>query len=121
MFLSARRCAEHMTQLFRLKVKVMGFTLEVGVCYISSEPLESFSLNFTQMFLSVEGVQKQCLRYQYFTSSWSHFEVMGYFILQFSVWLCLNDFLKSHSNAPLIETLCRTHDSVTHSQGQAHT
>ena len=36
-----------------LQFKVTGFALEVGVCYISPEPFESFSFNFTQMFLSV--------------------------------------------------------------------
>ena len=57
MFLSARWCAEHMTQLWSLEVNVTvqgnGIYLEVGVCYISPEPFESCSLNFTQMFLSV--------------------------------------------------------------------
>ena len=32
---------------------VMGFTLEFRVGSISPEPFERFSLNFTQMFLSV--------------------------------------------------------------------
>ena len=50
-FLSVRRCAEHMTQLPRLKVK--GFTLEFRVRSISPKPLGQFLLNFTQMFLSM--------------------------------------------------------------------
>ena len=54
MFFSVRQCAEHMTQLPRLKVK--GFTLEFCVLSISPEPLGWFSLNFTQMFRSV----RQC-------------------------------------------------------------
>ena len=54
MFLSVRRCAEHMTQLPRLKVK--GFTLEFRVHSIFLEPFGRFSLSFTQMFLSV----RQC-------------------------------------------------------------
>ena len=56
MFLLVRRCAEHMTQLPRLKVKVKRFTLEFRVRFISPEPLGRFSLNFTQMFLLV----RQC-------------------------------------------------------------
>ena len=57
MFLSARRCAEHMTQLWSLEVNVTvqghGIYPKVGVCYIPPEPFESFSLNFTEIFLSV--------------------------------------------------------------------
>ena len=102
------------------KFKVMGFTLEDGVCYISPESFESCSLNFTQMFLSVRRCAEAMTQLQDFKRSWPHFEVMGYFTLKFSVWLFLND-IKNHSNAPLIETLCRTYDSDTHSQGQAHT
>ena len=32
----------------------MGFALEFGVCLISSEPFEHFSLNFTQILILVE-------------------------------------------------------------------
>ena len=57
MFFLVRRCAEHMTQLPRLKVKVTGqghgFSLEFRVHSISPEPFEWFSLNFTKMFFSV--------------------------------------------------------------------
>ena len=68
--------------------KVMGFTFEVGVYYISPEPFESCSLNFTSQW---DGVQKQWLSYQDFKKPWSHFEVMGYFYPLISVWLFLND------------------------------
>ena len=53
MFLLARRCTEHMSQLPRLKVKVKGFTLEILVRSISPERFRRFSLNFTQMLFSV--------------------------------------------------------------------
>ena len=57
MFLSVRRCAEPMTRLHRLKVKVTiqshGIYPSILVSSISPEPFERFSLNFTQMFLSV--------------------------------------------------------------------
>ena len=57
MFLSVRQCAEVITRLHRLKVKV---TLQGHVIYpsirvrsIFAESFEQFSLNFTQMFLPV--------------------------------------------------------------------
>ena len=57
MFLSVRLCAESMTPLSRLKVKVtlQGHViyLSIPVCSISTEPFERFSLNITQMFPSV--------------------------------------------------------------------
>ena len=57
MSLSVRRCAELMNQVCRLKVKVnfQGhgiYPLQFPVHSISPEPLERFSFNFTQMFLS---------------------------------------------------------------------
>ena len=57
MFLSVRQCAELNKLLRRLKVKVtlQGHVIYPSVCVhsISLESLEQFSLNFTQMFLSV--------------------------------------------------------------------
>ena len=56
-FLSVRRCAESMTQLCRLKFKVtlQGHViyLSIHVCSISPEPFKRFSLNSTQVFLSL--------------------------------------------------------------------
>ena len=49
--------SEPMTQLPRLNVKVIlqghGIYPSIFVCSISPKPFEQFSLNFTQMFLSV--------------------------------------------------------------------
>ena len=42
-----------MTQVGRLKVKVMGFSFEFGVHSISPLPVERFSLNIGQMLISV--------------------------------------------------------------------
>ena len=57
MFLSVKRCAEPMTQLCRLKVKVtlLGNAVYPSICVssISPKPLEGFSLKFTQIFLLV--------------------------------------------------------------------
>ena len=51
MFLSVNRCAEHMTQLPRLKVtgQVNVIHPSSRVISISPESFEQFSLNFTQM------------------------------------------------------------------------
>ena len=55
MFLSVRRCAEHMTRLPSLKVKVtsQGHVIypSMRIRSISPEPFERFSLNLTQMLL----------------------------------------------------------------------
>ena len=57
MFLSVRRCAEFMTRLPRIKVKVTSqdHVIYPSICVrsMSPESFERFSLNFTQMFLSV--------------------------------------------------------------------
>ena len=57
MFLSVSWCAKSMTQLHRLQVKVLvqahELTLEFGVCSISPESFERFSLNFDQMLIAV--------------------------------------------------------------------
>ena len=59
MFLLVRRCAEIMTRLQRLNVKVTfqkGHVIyypSICVRSISPEYFERFSLNFTQIFLSV--------------------------------------------------------------------
>ena len=49
-----RRCAEHThDSVTHSQVKVMEFTRHFCVRSIASEPFERFSLNFTQLFLSV--------------------------------------------------------------------
>ena len=53
MFLFVSRRAEHMTQLPRLKVKVMRLNREFHVRSISHQPFLRFSLNLTQMLLSM--------------------------------------------------------------------
>ena len=55
MVLSVRRCAEHMTQLPRIKVKVICrahvIYPSIRVRSISPEPFQQFLLNLTQMVL----------------------------------------------------------------------
>ena len=62
-FLSVRRCAEFITRLHRLKIKV---TLQDHVIYpsihghpISPRYFEQFSINFTRMFLSMKRCAEQ--------------------------------------------------------------
>ena len=74
MFISERLCAEHMTQLPRLKVTSQG---QVIYPWISC-PLHIF-------------------------------------------WTLRAIFIKLYPNVPLSETMCRTYDSATHTQGQGHT
>ena len=93
MFLSARRCIEHMTQLWSLEVNVAVqghgiYPWSWCLLHISRALWKS-----PKCSSQWDGVQKQWLSYQDFKRSWSYFEVMGYFYpRQFSVWLCLNDF-----------------------------
>ena len=58
MFTSVRRCAEPMTQLRRLNVRVT-VTGQLRVCSISPQTLEGLSLHFDKMFSSLRGCAKQ--------------------------------------------------------------
>ena len=66
MFLSVRQCAEHMTQLPRLKVKVTGqgnvLYPSIHVRSISPESFEQFSFNFTQLFISVRPCAEHMIK-----------------------------------------------------------
>ena len=63
MFLSVRQCAEFMTRVHILKVNVtlQGHVIypSIRLCYIYPKYFERFSLNFTQMFLSVRQCAEQ--------------------------------------------------------------
>ena len=65
---------------------VMGLTFEVGVCYISPEPFESVSLNFTQVFLSVRRCVEAMTQLPRLQKVKVTFQGHGIFTLQFSVW-----------------------------------
>ena len=59
MFTSVRRCAEPMTQLRRLKVRVtVTGSFQLRVCSISFQTLEGLSLQFDKKFSSVRGCAK---------------------------------------------------------------
>ena len=78
--------------MLRSQIKFMGFTLEFHVHLISPEPFEGFSLNFTQMFLSVywraEPLTQLCKLSQDHTSKsldsvgeiWLSFRLLSCFI-----------------------------------------
>ena len=65
-FLSMRLCAEPMTLLGRLKVKVTFHNNKIYPAIrarsISPEPIYRFSLNFTQMFLSVKRLAEYMIQ-----------------------------------------------------------
>ena len=114
MFLSVSRCAEHMTQLPRLKV-----TGQVNVIYspsrvisISPESFEQFSLNFTQMSSAEHMTQVP--------SSRSRDLCLNFVSVPVSI-ILLAIFIKLHPNIPLSERMCRSYDSVTQTSGQGHT
>ena len=83
-------------------LKVIGFTLEFCFCSISPEPLELFSLDFTQILPSSRWFA-ELMTWQIDLRSKSYFKVLG-FTLQFGVgslyplWMI---FIKLHPNVLL--------------------
>ena len=108
----------------RLKVNVTlqghGISLHFRVHSISPEHFERFSLNFTELFLSVH----QCANKYADSMSRTYFKVMG-FSFHIRVYSIspepFESFSLNHSNVPLSKKVCRTHDSVRQTQGQGHT
>ena len=101
------------------QVKVNGFTLELCVLSISPEPLGWFSLNFTQMFLSVRRCAKQMnqlTRIKFKATGQGHVVYPSICARSLSRIL----FIKIHSNVFLSETMCRAHDPATKTQGHGH-
>ena len=85
--------------------KVMGFTLEVGVCYISQNPLKVFIKLHPNVPLSERVCRCNDSATKTLKGHGHILRSLDIFTLQFSVWLCLKDFFLNHSNALLIE-LC---------------
>ena len=121
--LSARWFVEHMTQLWSLEVnvRVQGHGIDPWCwCLLDiSRTLWKFFIKLHRkvplsetVCRSNDSATKTLKGHGHISRSWD------IFTLQFSVWLCLNDFLKNHSNASFVETLFRTDNSVTHCQGQ---
>ena len=124
MFLSVWCCVETLTQLCRHKIKshfkVMGFTLQFCVHYIYPKSFERFSLNFTQMFLSVwccvETLTQLC-RHKIKVTLQCHgiYSPISYTLhISGTLWTI---FIKLHSNVPISEMMCRALDSATQTQG----
>ena len=127
MVLSVRRCAEFITQLHRLKVKV---TLQGHVIYppipvrpISPESFERFSLNFTQIFLSVRRFAEHINKLPRLKvkvtgqSKWIYPWSSCPFHISWTLWAI---FIKLQPNIHLSAMMCRPYDSVTQTQGQGH-
>ena len=113
MFLSARQCAEQMTQLPRLKITVQGIYPWISCpLHISWNP---FSFNFLQIFLSV----RRCGEHMTMLPRLKVKVIL--FTFEFISWTLLENFIKLHSNVPLNETMCITYDSATQTQGHCHT
>ena len=99
--------------------QVKGFTLEFHVCSISPESFWRFSLNFTQMFLSVRLCAEPMTpldRFKVKVTLNSH-GIYPSILCQRNI----SYFIKLHTNVPLSEVVCRTNDSVMQTQGLGHT
>ena len=126
MFLSTRGCAEHMTQLPRLKVKVtcQGHVIypSIRVRSIPPESFERFSLNFTQMFLSVRRCAEHMTQLLRLKVTGQGQGIYPWISCPLHIsWTLWTLFIKLHPNVPLSEVVCRTNDSATQTQGQGHT
>ena len=97
----------------------MGLPLQFGVHSISPEPFERFSLNFTQMFLSVRwcaGPMALLRRLKVKVAVQGHGIYPFNFVSAPYLLNPLNDFHKLHTNVSLGEEVCRTHDSAMQTQ-----
>ena len=104
-----------------LQTQCLGiYPLQFPVRSIYPEPFERFSLNFTQMFLFV----RRCAEHMAQLCSLKvNVTVQGRRIYPWS-WYLLHIrtiFVKLYSILPLSETMCRTYDSTTLTQGQEYT
>ena len=128
MFLSVRRCAEPITLLRRLKVTVQGheFYPLVSCRLLNFVPTpylmnpEWFSLNFTQIFLSVRRCAEPMTQlHRLEVRVWEQGHGFNTLIscpplISRTLWTI---FIQLHTNFPLSETVYRTHYSATQTQG----
>ena len=113
MVLLVTRCAEHMTQLPRLKVTGQGQRIYPWIsCPLHiSWTLELVSLNFIQMFLLV----RQCAKHMT-QPHWLKVTGRGQGIYPYLLYPEVNFSWNS-----LSETMCRIFEFATKTQGQGHT
>ena len=97
----------------------------IRVHCLSLEPFGQFSLNFTQMFLSMKqhagtaGPMTQLHRLKIKVILQGH---VIYPSIPFHIsWTLWAIFIKLHTNVPLSETVCRTNGSATQTLGQSFT
>ena len=121
MLLSESCCAELMTQLHRLKIKVtiQGHAFYHWIWCPLLNPLNDFiklkqnvNLSVTISRTYADPRSKSQLKVNRFTLE---FGSAPYLMLP------LNDFIKFHLNVSLIELVCRIHDSAMQTQSQGHT
>ena len=136
MFLSVRRCAEHMTQLPRLRsqIKVIGFTFEICVHSISPKLYNRFStvsvrrcaepmtrLRRLKVKVTLQGyvIYPSISVCSISTEPFEGFHQT--FTLEFRVHFISPELFNLFSTVPLSGTICRTNDSATQTQSQGHT
>ena len=119
MFLSVKRCAEHMTRLRKHKINVtfQGHGI-YPINFVSADPFEQFSLYFTQMFLSVSRCEEQMtrlgrLKVTFQSRSW---DVSFNFV---SAPYLPEPFERFSLNLTqmCLSAVCRTHDLTMQAQG----
>ena len=114
---------EHITQLSRLKIKVKGFALEFRACFISTEPLNQFSWNFTNTFLLVILCAEQMTQLPRLKVKVTSQRPRIYPWISCSLhisWTLWSISMILHSYFPLSKKLCWAHDPATQTQCQGH-
>ena len=126
MLLSVRQCAEPMTQIRILKVKVtlQGHMIYPSICVrsITPKPFERFSLNFTQIFVFVRGCAEHITQLPRLNVTGQGQKIYLLILCPLHFSLALQAiFIKLYPNVPLSVIMCRTYDSAMQTQGQGHT
>ena len=137
MFLSVSWCAETMTRLCKLKVKVIGFCGVGFGCPLDCCLVEMYTLF---VWYEIRHITFPILIHWTSSSIPRHKVNVGLWVLPSSVcplflrvipsvtlscllhisWILWTIFIELHSYVPLSEAVCRTHDSATQTQDQGH-
>ena len=99
--------------------RLWDLPLNLRACSLSPTPFKRFSLNLPKCFISVRGCAEYMTQGQGHTSrSW---DLPLNFVSAPYLFNPLIFFIKLYPDVPLIERVCRTHDSAMQTQGQGHT
>ena len=103
----------------RSQFKVMWFTLEFGVCTISSKPFELVSLYFIQVFLLMRQCAKPMTQLQRLKVTVQSQMLLPWILCPLHIsWTLWKIITKFWSNAYLIKAVCRALDPTTQTMGQ---